>query len=489
MKRDSMRWFAQYPRSTAVFRMMSLWLALLVFSPVAALAETEIGDPRTMTFDPIVFQPPKAERRVLGNGMIVYLMEDHELPLIDLQVTIRTGSIYEPADRIGLASMTGSLIRSGGNRSHSSEALDEILDQIAVSMSVHIGTDSGEASLNTLKKDFDAALKLFSETLMFPTFEEEKLVIEKNRALEDILRRNDRPSGIATREFFKQVYGADNPYARESTVETINAITRTDLIAFHQKYFVPNNIILGITGDFEKEAMVQSLEKAFAGWEKKPVVFPMVAGVKEREKGAVYKIFKQIPQTQVRIGHLGIKQDNPDFFALSIMNDILGAGGLTSRLFQDVRTRQGLAYSVGSVFQPGRFERGFFLAYGATRAEKSLQAITTMIQQIKSIREGLVTDEELQRAKDAFLNSFIFSFSSPVQMVARQISLEYYGLPADFLEQYRVNVEKVTKTDILRVAERYLHPSRLIIMAVGDESLFEKPLSELGTVEELLLIP
>lgn len=481
MKRGGMNRFTQ--------SVLFLWIVFFLFFPVAAPAETGEVDPRTMTFDPIVFQSPKAERRVLSNGMILYLMEDHELPLIDLQAMIRTGSIYEPADRIGLAGITGSLIRSGGNRSHSSEALDEILDQIAVSMSVHIGSDSGEASLNTLKKDFDAALKLFSETLMFPAFEEEKLVIEKNRALEDILRRNDRPSGIANREFFKQVYGAGNPYARESTAETVNAITRADLIVFHQKYFVPNNMILGITGDFEKEAMVESLEKAFSGWGKKVVDFPAVTAVIEREKGAVYKISKQIPQTQVRIGHLGIKQNNPDFFALSIMNDILGAGGLTSRLFQDVRTRQGLAYSVGSVFQPGRFERGFFLAYGATRAEKSLQAITTMIQQIKTIREASVTDEELQQAKDAFLNSFIFSFSSPAQMVARQISLEYDGLPADFLEQYRANVEKVTKADILRVAEKYLHPDRLIIMAVGDESLFEKPLSELGTVEELVLIP
>ncbi len=446
-------------------------------------------NPKEMTFAPIVFQPPKADKVTLSNGMTVYLLEDHELPLIQLQATIRTGSIYEPADKIGLASITGSVMRSGGNRSHASEDLDEILDQIAAQLSVGIGRDSGSASLDTLKKDFDLGLQLFVETLRFPAFEAEKLTIAKNRALESIRRRNDQPSGIATREFFKQLYGEDNPYARERTIETIHAITRADLADFHQRYFAPNNMILGVTGDFEKAEMIAKLEKAFEGWAPTKIDLPAVAPVKERMNGAVYKISKSIPQTQVRIGHLGIKQANPDFFALSVMNDILGSGGLTSRLFQDVRTRQGLAYSVGSAFQPGKLERGFFLAYGATRAEKSLQAIHSMIRQIAIIREAEVTDEELSRAKEAFLNSFIFSFSSPAQIVGRQVSLAYYGLPEDFLEQYRDNVEKVTKADILRVAKKYLHPDRLIMMIVGDESLFDKPLTDLGKVEEIVLKP
>ncbi|MFQ5588390.1 MAG: M16 family metallopeptidase, partial [Nitrospiria bacterium] len=430
-------------------RLASALVFALFFATLAAATDTV--NPREMTFAPIVFQPPKAEKVTLSNGMTLYLLEDHELPLIELQATIRTGSIYEPADKIGLAGITGSVMRSGGNRSHSSEALDEILDQIAARLSIGIGRDSGSASLNVLKKDFDLGLKLFVESLRFPVFEEEKLTIAKNRALESIRRRNDRPSGIATREFFKQLYGADNAYARETTKETINAISRADLVSFHQHYFTPNNIILGVTGDFEKTAMIAKLEKAFAGWAQKKVDFPPVAPVRERMTGAIYKVDKAIPQTQVRIGHLGIKQKNPDFFALSIMNDVLGSGGLNSRLFQDVRTRQGLAYSVGSALRPGKFERGFFLAYGATRAEKSHQAITTMIAHIQKIREGHVTDEELHRAKEAFLNSLIFSFSSPAQIVARQISLAYYGLPEDYLEQYRANVEKVTKDDILRV--------------------------------------
>ncbi len=465
-----------------------LIITLFLFSSFA-WAETDQADPRTMTFAPIEFQPPKAERISLSNGIILYLMEDHELPLIQVQAMIRTGSIYEPADKIGLAGITGSVMRSGGTRKNPSDKLDEMLDQVAARMSVWIGRDAGGASLNTLTKDFDFALDLFAETLMSPAFEEEKVSIAKNRALEGIRRRNDRPSGIASREFYKQVYGADNPYGRESTVETVTAITRRDLVSFHQKYFAPNNMMLGITGDFKKEEIVAKIEKVFSGWEKQKIDFPKVQKVTPREKGGIYKVNRPIPQTQVRMGHLGIKQDNPDFFALSIMNDILGSGGLTSRLFQDIRTRQGLAYSVGSVFRPGKLERGIFLAYGATRAEKTLQAMTAMIEHIQKIQKDLVSDEELSRAKGAFLNSFIFSFSSPSQIVSRQISLEYYGLPEDFLEQYRKNVEKVTKGDILIAARKYLHPDQIIIVTVGDGTLFDKPLSSLGEVKEIILSP
>lgn len=463
-------------------------ISFVLLSPRTSNAEeTAALDPRKMTFDPIEFQPPKPERRVLSNGMILYLIEDHELPLIDLQIMIRTGGIYEAADKIGLASLTGNVMRSGGTKSYPSVDLDEKLDQIAARLSVGIGNISGSASLNTLKKDFDLGLGLLAEVLMHPVFEAEKVTIAKNSALESIRRRNDRAASVASREFWKQVYGADNPYGRETTVETITSISREDLIAFHRKYFVPNNMIVGITGDFQKEEIIAKIEKAFSGWARKEVVFPKVPPVKEREKGAVYKVTKAIPQTQVRMGHLGIRQKNPDFYALSVMNDILGSGGLTSRLFQDIRTRQGLAYSVGSVFRPGKIERGIFLAYGATRAKKTHQAMETMIGHIEKIRKWLVSDEELARAKDAFLNSFIFSFSSTAQIVARQMSLEYYGFPEDYLEQYRANVAKVTEEDVLRVAKKYLHPDRLIIMVVGDEARFDKPLSAFGKVEEIVL--
>lgn len=476
---------------SSVFLTSLFWILTFCFFLAAAspLVATELPDPRTMTFSPPSFQPPKAERKVLSNGMILYLLEDHELPLIRMEMTVKTGSIYEPAEKIGLAGLTGAIMRTGGTKRHSGNEIDEIIDQMAADLSAGIASDAGGGWLDVLKKDFDAGLALFADIVMNPVFEEEKLQIAKNNAIEVIRRRNDRPSSIASREFNKQLYGADNPYGREATEETIRSIVRADLVAFHQKYFAPNNIMIGVTGDFDKREIVSKIEKAFAGWKKKKIDFPKVPPVVERKEGGVYAIARPITQTQLRIGHLGIKQDNPDFFAVSILDDILGGGGLTSRLFRDVRTQRGLAYSVGSVFRPGNFERGIFVAYGETRVDTTHQAITTILDHIRRIRQEPVTDEELNRAKESFLNSFIFSFQSPAQIVSRQMSLEYYGLPSDFLLRYRDNVAKVTQEDILRVAKKYLHPDQLVILAVGDDGKFDQPLSSLGKVTQIQLTP
>lgn len=463
---------------------------LLIFSlSLAAAPPAELPDPRTMTFPPPAFTPPKAERQVLSNGMILYLMEDHELPVVRMEATVKTGSVYEPAEKIGLASLTGAVMRTGGTRNHSGNEIDELTDQLAIDLSVGIGSDAGAAGLDVLKKDLDRGLALFADVLMNPVFEEEKLQIAKNNAIEGIRRRNDRPSSIAGREFNKLIFGADNPYGREATEETVRAIGRADLVAFHENYFAPNNMILGVTGDFDKKEIVAKIEKAFTGWKKKKIDFPKVAPVVERKEGGVFEVVRPISQTQIRIGHLGIKQDNPDFFALSILDDILGSGGFTSRLFRDVRTRQGIAYSVGTVFRPGNFERGVMVAYGETRVETTYQAISTIIDHIRKIREAPVSEEELKRAKESFLNSFIFSFSSPAQIVSRQMSLEYYGLPSDFLERYRDNVAKVTQQDILRVAQKYLHPDRLVVLVVGDEGKFDRSLGSIGKVVRIQLTP
>jgi len=464
------------------------WTSFLPALSFAAPA-VELPDPRTMTFPPPTFAPPKAERQVLSNGMILYLMEDHELPIVRVEATIKTGSIYEPAEKVGLAGLTGAVMRTGGTRHHTGNEIDELTDQLAIELSTGIGSDAGGANLDVLKKDFDQGLALFADVLMNPVFEEEKLQIAKNNAIEMIRRRNDRPSSIAAREFNKQIYGAENPYGREATEATVKPITRADLVAFHEKYFAPNNMILGVTGDFDKKEIVGKIEKAFAGWKKKKIDFPKVPAVVERKEGGVYEVARPITQTQIRIGHLGIKQNNPDYFALSIMDDILGSGGFTSRLFRDVRTQRGIAYSVGTNLRAGNFERGVFLAYGETRAETTHQAISTIVDHIRKIREEPVTDEELKRAKESFLNSFIFSFSSPAQIVSRQMSLEYYGLPNDFLERFRDNVAKVTKEDILRVARKYLHPEQLVIFVVGDENRFDQPLSSLGKVVRVQLTP
>ncbi len=396
---------------------------------------------------------------------------------------IRTGSIYESRDKIGLAGITGTVMKTGGTRSMRGEEMDEELEFLAADISIGIGKDAGFASLDVLKKDLDRVLFIFSEMLMYPAFEQEKLDLAKKQAIEAIRRRNDRPSSIASREFLKLLYSLDHPYARESTIESIENITREDLIEFYKKYYHSNNIIMGISGDFNREEITEKIKKAFADWERTAVEFPYVPPVTEEFRGSINYVQKDIPQANIRIGHLGIRQDNPDFFALSIMNDILGGSGFTDRLFKDVRTRQGLAYSVGSAFSPGKLDLGIFVAFCETKGETTIKAIKAILENIHRITREMVTEEELRLAKDSFLNSFVFSFSSAHQIVSRQVSLEYYNMPKDYLERFRDNVAKVTREDILRVSGKYLHPEEMIILVVGKEESFDSPLSTLGEVK------
>lgn len=444
-------------------------------------------DPRVLTFPPVPFQPPKPNRIVLPNGLIVYILEDHELPIVNLSAMIRTGSRYEPADKIGLASLTGTVMRTGGAGSLTGEQVDEEVEFVGAEMDSGIGLDAGSASLNVLKKDLARGVTLFADMLRHPTFAADKVDLAKKQAIESIRRRNDHPTAIAGREFGKLIYGADHPYARESTEATINAIARDDLVDFHSRYYHPNTTMIAVTGDVTRKEIVRLLTRAFAGWKPEKVEWSLVAPVKDLDGSSVNYIARDITQTQVRIGFLSVTQGDPDYFAFSLLDDILGGQAFTSRLFREVRTKAGLAYSVGSALIPGHFDRGSFLLYAQTKAQTTSQAVAAMLDEIRRIRTTPITAQELDDAKQAFLNSFVFSFATPSQIVGRQMSLEYYGLPADFLERFRSNVSRVTVVDLQRVAQRYLQPERMVVLAVGDQERFDKPLSTFGPVREIHL--
>lgn len=456
----------------------SVWAASI--PPVSASP-----DPRTMTFPTEAFAPPKAERVTLPNGLIVYMLEDHELPLVSLSALVRTGGMYDPSDKVGLAELTGTVIRTGGTASRSGDELDDALEFVGAEMGSWAGLDSGGASLNVLTKDFTTGVEVFAEMLMRPAFAQEKVDLAKNQVIEGIRRRNDHPGSIAAREFKKLLYGADHPYGRESTEATIRAIARDDLVAFHRRYYHPNTTMLAVTGDFRRDDLLALLRRAFEAWPRTSVTWPAVPPVTEPRNAPVNFISRDVTQTQVRMGWLGIKQSDPDFFALSLLDDILGGQAFTSRLFQEVRTKSGLAYSVGSALNPGRFDRGTFFLFAQTKAESTTRAIAAMRAEIDRLVSATVSERELADAKQAFVNSFVFSFANPAQITNRQMSLEYAGLPADFLERFRANVEKVTTRDLLRVAKRHLAPGRLVVFAVGDARRFDKPLDTLGRVRTI----
>lgn len=428
----------------------------------------------------------EVKREVLKNGMILYLMENHELPLFEMQAIIRTGSIFEPLEQTGLASLTGTVMRTGGTESMSPEEVNRRLEYIGASLETWIGSESGGASLFSLSKYTDEALDIFAEVLMHPSFNEEKLGLEKEKRKEAIRRRNDRPGAILDREFDRLLY-ADHPYGRVQEWETIRDLSSEELKTFHQRYYKPNNIILGIAGDFKTEQIKKKIRKVFGGWKREEVSFPSRAEVTKAYRPGVYLIEKEITQSNVRMGHLAVKLGNPDEYAIRVMNFILGGGSFTSRMTSKVRSDEGLAYSVGSSFDTESKDYGTFSASCQTKVGSTHRALELMLEEIKKIREGLVTEEELQTAKEAYINRYVFNFTDPMSILSQLMYMEYNDRPKNYLQTYLENVRKVTREEVLRVAKEYLEPEGLTLLVVGDLPKFDKPLDDLGKVTKIPL--
>ncbi|MFZ3013096.1 MAG: pitrilysin family protein [Nitrospira sp.] len=467
-------------------------MAMLLASVTTVYAgDLSLGDPRTMAFKPVEFSPPEPERVVLDNGMVLYLLEDHELPLVSITATMRTGSWLDPTDKIGLAGMTGAVMRTGGGGGLSAEQVDAELEQFAADVSIGIGRQSGAASLDVLSKDVKRGLEIFAGLIRTPAFDPARVELVKLQAIEGIRRRQDNPGSIVGREFAKMLYGAAHPSAREISLDSVTRITRDDLVTFHHNTIHPNGMILGVTGDFKRDEMVASLRTVFGNWKKGAVPELRIVDVPEAElsRPVVRFVGKETSQTHLRVGHLSIKENDPDYVALAIVNDILGGSSFRSRLFNDVRTKRGLAYSVGSRLNTGMHDQGVWLMRAETKLTSTQEVIERFVANIERIRAELVTDAELAEAKEAYVNSFVFSFASPSAIVSRLVELEYDGLPKDFLQQLRAKVVRLTKEDVLAAAKKHLRPDQLKIVAVGSGEALPKALSTFGEVKEITLSP
>ncbi|MBD2503200.1 insulinase family protein [Anabaena azotica FACHB-119] len=423
---------------------------------------------------------PKYERYVLQNGLVVYLMEDHELPLVSGTAMVRAGSRWEPADKVGLASFTGAVMRTGGTKQHSPDKLNEILEQRAASVEVSINEAAASASFESLTEDVDTVFGLFAEIMQQPVFAQEKLDLAKTQAKGSIARRNDNPSDIASREFRKLIYGKDSPYGRITEYATVDAIAREDLVQFHQKYFYPNNTILGIVGDFDSKKMRSLIQAKFGSWARNPKFSkPTLPEVASANQGGVFFVNQpQLTQSSVLIGHLGGKFDSPDYAALDVLNEVFN--GFGGRLFNELRSRQGLAYSVYGLWSPRFDYPGMFIAGGQTRSDATVQFVKALQAQIKRVQAQPVTAAELARAKDSTLNSFVFNFQDPAQTLSRLMRYEYYGYPADFLFRYQKAVAATTAADVQRVAKQYLKPDNLVTLVVGNQTAIQPPLTQLA---------
>jgi zinc protease len=453
-------------------------------APEGAAQQASI-DPRKLSFPPLKFQLPKSERVQLKNGMVVYLLQDHELPIVSLTALLNAGSIYEPPDKVGLAALTGSVLRSGGTVKTPPDLLDRELEFMASSIESSINADHATVSLSTLAKNLDRTLTLFTEVMTEPAFDPARVNLAKSHAVESIRRQNDDPKEIAGRELNLAVYRG-HPLGRIPTLASVAAITREDMIAFQHRYFYPANTILAVSGDFDREKLLQSLETLFGSWPNRAASFPEVPNPKEDLSPEVLHVQKEVNQSVIRMGHLGIDKNNPDLYAIRVMDYILG-GGFTSRLTREIRSNQGLAYNVDCYFDIGRRFRGPFIAETETKSETTARAITLLRSIIEGMTQTEVSEVELKLAKDAIINSFIFGFARSDVVVNQQARLAFYGYPAGYLENYRDNIARVTREDVLRVARKYLQPESMKLVVVGDQKKFDKSLAGFGSVQEIKL--
>ena len=430
------------------------------------------------------FKPVQPKRIELANGLVLFLQEDHELPFINGSILIRGGSRDEPDAKVGLTSLYGETWRTSGTATISGDKLDDQLEAKAAQIETSGGTASTSMNWSSLKNDFDQVFAEAVDLLLHPTFKADKLQLAKSQIETGISRRNDDAAGIANREAIKLAYGAHNPYARRAEYTTVDAVKLEDLKAWHDRTVSPNNMIVSVSGDFDGAAMEAKLRAAFE---------PLPRGQKFESakvtftdpKATVNFVQKSdVNQSNVLIVGLGTERSNPDYYALSVMNEIF-SGGFGSRVVQNVRTKLGLAYSVSGNFSSSYDHPGVFYVEAATKSATTVAATQALLAEIGRLKTEPPTPAELKNAKDEVLNSFIFHYDSPDKTLEEQVTLAFYGYPSDTLEKSRAGIEKVTSADVARVANKYIDVSKLAVVVVGNDTQITPKLDTLGKVTDI----
>jgi zinc protease len=430
------------------------------------------------------FNPTQPRRIELPNGLVIFLQEDHELPFISGTILIRGGSRDVPDAKVGLVSLYGQTWRTSGTAKINGDDLDDQLEAKAASIETNAGTASTTVSWNSLKEDFDTVFASTMDLLLHPTFKDDKFQLAKQQLYTGISRRNDDASGIATREAIQIAYGPHNPYARQNEYATVDAVTLDDLKAWHDRTAVPNNMIVAVAGDFDGAAMERKLRAAFEPLPRGQAFESVKATFTDPKSGVNFVEKSDVNQSNVLIVGLGTERSNPDYYALSVMNEVF-SGGFGSRVVQDVRTKLGLAYSVGGSFSASYDHPGIFYVQAATKSDSTVAATKALLAEIARLKTEPPTPAELKKAKDQVLNSFIFHYDSPDKILNEQVTLAFYGYPADTLAKYKTGIEKVTSADVARVANKYIDVSKLAIVVVGNEAQITPKLDALGKVTNL----
>ena len=430
------------------------------------------------------FRPPKGERFVLDNGLVVFLMKDNTLPVVHLSAMVGVGNAHDPAAKIGLVELASQMLKDGGTKSYTADEIDKQLEYLGASIESAAYSEESRLDMTTLKKDLGQVLDIYAEVLRAPVFNEEKLKILKDEELEMLRRRNDKPNDVLFREAKRMFYGANHPYGWRKEAATVAAITRADMQAFHAAYYKPNNIILSVSGDFaSNEEMLKTLKEKFSSWEKGTVARAEIPDFEPKKGRQIYFIDKESAQTFIVIFQKGLGYNSPGEYPLTVLTEILG-GGMQSRLMTEVRSKKGLAYTVNSS-SPRRTKTGFTYTYCGTKPETYSQALAEILKQLERAGSEPVPQDELKRGKDAIINPFVFKFPTPFKLISERASEEYYNLRDGYLDNYVSRIRKVSQDDLLATAKDIFDTKNALIFVIGNSKKFDKPLSEFGPVTEL----
>lgn len=453
----------------------------------AGLALAQPADwpaPSEIEAPPLRFETLEPLRAELGNGLVVYLAEDRALPLVSGVAYALAPGLYDPDGRAGLSGFTASMLREGGAGGRSPAEVDATLERLAASVEAGSSDVLASVSFSALTETLDEVLPIWRDVLVSPDFDPERIEVTRQRRVEAIRRVVDDPVQLAVREFQARV-ASGHPAGRYPTEASIGAIDRDDLIGFHDAYYGPATTVLAVSGDFDAEAMLARLERLFGAWDAQVEAPPELPPFDAAPERRVYLAPKSLQQSIVIVGRPAMRAYQEPYTAFTVANEILGAGGFGSRLFQEIRSRRGLAYATGSQLTQGFELPGTFLAYAFTRVDATGEVLDLLLGEIARLRERDVSEEELDRAVTTLVNQSVFRDTSVAAVVERTARVELLGLPAGYWERHVSRMQELAPDEVRAAAAEVLDPDHLVMLVVGDDEAFDRPLSEFGEVERI----
>ncbi len=455
-------------------------VALAIAAPSASAADSRF-DPHHLVAPPLhALRVAEPERLTLPNGAVVFLLEDHTFPVVSGTAYFPSAPTLVPDRLVGLAGLTGDVMRSGGSAAHPGDALDDRLAAIGASVTTALSGETGEADFRCLTENTDEVVRLFADVIRRPEFPEDKIELAKVGLHQEIASRNDEMIPIATRVARQAVYGPGSPWSRIPEHATVDAITRADCRRLHGAVFVPERMVLAVYGDFRAAEMKRRLAAAFGDWKRSGTPAPRLPAQPARAPHELFFAPKDdVTQSALLIAGIGHRVDDPDQAAMDVVEQALG-GGSQSRLNRHIRTERGLAYATGVTAGADYRRPGVFMAYSLTRNDSALTALGLLRGELDDVLRAPLGGDEFRAAKESVQNQFVFNYEERSSVLFRDAWYQVEGYPLDFLTRYQRALDAVTPEAALAAARRFVRPGEMSVIVVGKEKEFERPLDGEG---------